>query len=91
MFVAVAYDVSDDKRRLKVARVLEGYLIRVQKSVFEGHLAEHQLQRLQARLARIVEPNEDSVRIYRLCRECRRLTAVVCGPGLTEEMRVVIL
>jgi len=91
MFVAVAYDVSDDRRRLKVAQVLQGYLVRVQKSVFEGHLSERQLRRLQSRLARIVEPREDSVRIYRLCSGCRRLSLVLCGPALTEELTVIIL
>lgn len=91
VFVAVAYDVGDDKRRLKVARVLEGYLVRVQRSVFEGHLAEHQLRRLQGRLARVVEPAADSLRIYRLCKDCQRLTLVVCGPSLADEIGTVIL
>jgi hypothetical protein len=44
--------------------------VRVQYSVFERRLKEERLNRLRARMAALIEPAEDSVRIYRLCAEC---------------------
>lgn len=46
-FAAVVYDIPDDRRRTQVARILEGHLYRVQRSVFEGHLTAGQLKRLE--------------------------------------------
>ena len=46
MFI-VAYDISDKKRLRKVAQICERFLIRVQKSVFEGELSNSQLRILQ--------------------------------------------
>ncbi len=50
MFVLVCYDITDDRRRYRVASELENFGCRVQYSVFECHLEEPQLQELQARL-----------------------------------------
>ena len=35
MFYLICYDVVNDRRRNRVSRLLEGYGLRVQKSVFE--------------------------------------------------------
>jgi len=40
MLVLVTYDISDNKRRTKLATFLEGYGRRVQKSVFECFLTQ---------------------------------------------------
>jgi len=43
---AVAYDITDDKEREKIARLLKNYGFRVQKSVFECRLTRKDKQRL---------------------------------------------
>ena len=65
-FTLVTYDIVDDRRRLKVARALEDYGERVQYSVFECFLTDRQRQRLRRRLERLIDLEEDSVRIYDL-------------------------
>ena len=50
MRVVVSYDISDDKRRRMVAKLLEGYGYRVQYSVFECDLSLKQLQKLRREL-----------------------------------------
>jgi CRISPR-associated protein Cas2 len=67
----VAYDVATDtaqgrKRLRKVAQVCEAHGQRVQKSVFECTLNAAELEVLVHRLWRVMEPMEDSLRIYRL-------------------------
>jgi CRISPR-associated protein Cas2 len=63
----VCYDIADDRRRLKVAGLLEGYGMRVQKSVFECVLDAPREAELRNRLARLVEPGADRVHYYHLC------------------------
>ncbi len=71
MFVVVSYDVPDDRRRGRIARALQNFGgERVQFSVFECYLSARNRGQLQERLEEIVQPDEDSVRIYRLCEKC---------------------
>ncbi len=72
MYVVVAYDIADDRRRARLAKKLIDFLPRVQMSVFEGELPENRLPRLRQVLEDAIDPGEDSVRIYQLCRRCRR-------------------
>lgn len=72
MFVVVSYDVADDKRRVKMARVLLDFgAERVQRSVFECYIEPRQFERLQQRLRRWLDGEQDSVRFYVLCESCR--------------------
>jgi CRISPR-associated protein Cas2 len=59
----IAYDSPSNKRRRKLAKLLEGYGERLQWSVFECRLQPHQLLRLRQLLAMIATA-EDSVRIW---------------------------
>jgi CRISPR-associated protein Cas2 len=59
----IAYDCPSNKRRRKLAKVLEGYGERLQWSVFECRLQPHQLRRLRQLLACIATA-DDSVRIW---------------------------
>lgn len=71
MELLVAYDVrtTDRKgqRRLrKVALACQAYGQRVQDSVFECIVNEVQMEQLIHRLTKIIDEQEDSLRIYRL-------------------------
>jgi CRISPR-associated protein Cas2 len=62
---AVAYDVSDDRERRRVDRVLSGFGFRIQKSVFECRLTPagqrallHELEALRLKTG--------SVKVYRV-------------------------
>lgn len=71
MDVLVAYDVAtedkEDQRRLRsVAKVCEGYGIRVQDSVFECRLSDVGLASLIIELEEVIDHNRDSIYIYRM-------------------------
>lgn len=71
MLIVITYDVNttDDngaKRLRKVAKLCERHGIRVQNSVFEVMVDAAQLVALKAELARIVDPEQDSIRFYKL-------------------------
>jgi len=63
--VVVIYDISDSKRRLRIAKTLNGYGKRVQKSAFECVLNRKQYDGLVGKLNKIIQ-EEDLLRIYRI-------------------------
>jgi CRISPR-associated protein Cas2 len=63
----IAYDTPNDKRRRRVAKVLEGYGQRVQDSVFECWLNPLQRAALLHRLRRQLHLRHDTLRVYILC------------------------
>lgn len=64
----IVYDIPCDKRRKKVADLLEGYGERVQYSVFECVLDDNQYRQLGDRLKKRINLDEDSIRIYPITR-----------------------
>lgn len=64
MYVIVTYDVGE-KRNSKVLKICRRYLLHVQKSVFEGYIAEGKLNKLKKDLQRIIDTGCDQVAIYR--------------------------
>jgi len=67
MFYVVSYDISDPKRLYRVAKTMEDFGARVQYSVFECHLEDADMERLQRRLHGVMVPAKDSVRFYAIC------------------------
>jgi CRISPR-associated protein Cas2 len=71
VYYVVAFDVSDDRARYRVVKVLKAYGHRVQKSVFEcPDLTEKRFLKLKDRLEALIDHTTDSVRYYRQCRGC---------------------
>ena len=71
MHVLVTYDVSTEtpagRRRLaRVAQQCKNFGQRVQKSVFECSVNEMHYERLIRALVKIIDKEEDSLRIYHL-------------------------
>ena len=66
MLILVSYDITDNKRRTKIAKTLRDYGERVQYSVFECNLTKKQQQTMIAELKEIINAEKDSVRIYPL-------------------------
>jgi CRISPR-associated protein Cas2 len=71
MDLLLAYDVAtataEGQRRLRrVAKICEGFGVRVQQSVFELVLDSHELPLLIDVLRRVIDDDEDNIRLYRL-------------------------
>ena len=65
MYVVLTYDVGA-KRVAKVRKTCNKYLVWVQNSVFEGNITEAKLSRLKRELDKLLDINNDNIRIYRL-------------------------
>ena len=92
MQVVVCYDVVKDSRRARLLRKLKGFLPHVQKSVFEGPLTDRRLEELREMVLEVIDPTEDTVRIYHQCARCVPSTEVL-GTGVyveTEERDEIV-
>lgn len=67
-FVLIIYDIVDNKKRVKFAKLLSGYGKRVQKSAFEALLSKKSYMKLVAEIPKYIDTKggEDNVRIYRI-------------------------
>ena len=66
MHWVLSYDVVDDRRRTRFFKRLKRFLIPVQKSVFEGPLSVSALREVESLIARELDLETDSVRLYPL-------------------------
>ena len=80
MLVLVVYDIPDDKRRLKLSNVLEGYGRRVQYSVFECFISLDEMRKLHRKVKKQVKPAEDNVRFYWLSQEAASRVLTIGSP-----------
>ncbi len=71
MTYVVAYDISDDRIRDRMAEALAGFGQRVQESVFECQLDPGDVPALRRVVVETLErPEHGNVRIYRVCADC---------------------
>ncbi|SMH58438.1 MULTISPECIES: CRISPR-associated endonuclease Cas2 [Cyanophyceae] len=85
MFYLVAYDISDDKRRKKIADLMEGYGVRVQYSVFECHLSPKKYKELKKRLSRYYKEDQgDSLRFYPISSHTLSQVEIWGSPSLSD-------
>lgn len=66
MLYVIAYDIPDDRRRTRIHKTLLGFGAWAQYSVFECFLDKKELVQLRAKLHDVIDPAQDSVRIYPL-------------------------
>jgi CRISPR-associated protein Cas2 len=91
MLIVVSYDVTDDRRRLRVAAALEDFGTRVQYSVFECRLETPKIDHLRTRLLALIDRKEDSVRFYHFCQDCGAKTEIHGVETKTEDPDVYVL
>lgn len=90
-FYLLAYDIADDRRRAKIAKIMESMGARVQGSVFEAYLTPANLDSLLKRVQKVLKKEEDSLRIYLLCENCREKTRTVGQGRVTAPPGVMIV
>lgn len=66
----ICYDIEDDIKRGKLHNMLLNYGDRLQYSVFEADLSREDVADIIGRAKKYVG-EEDSMRVYPLCRKCR--------------------
>ena len=91
MFYIISYDIPNDKRRQKIAKILLNFGDRVQYSVFEAILSDGLLKKMVSSLTRVSRDKEDSIRIYQVCKECKKAIRILGTGEVSEDKDVYIL
>ncbi len=90
-FYLITYDLSNNKRRLKLSKLLESLGMRVQGSVFEGWLTGAELDQLIQKGKPLIHEGKDSLRIYPVCRSCHGKMILIGDSRAAAEPGLVIL
>jgi CRISPR-associated protein Cas2 len=90
MLTVVAYDICDQKRLARVARVCEDYGVRVQYSVFECRLDEDQFNDFWLKLLEEIDEAEDRMVAYKIDARCAKET-LTAGTMVCSEKAVCYL
>lgn len=86
----LAYDIRDPKRLAKVAKVMENYGVRVQKSIFEAALDTSAVQQLRRDVVQVLDLDEDGVKLFPLCERCRQRITVF-GEGEQPDLFAAVV
>ena len=70
MIYIIAYDIADNRRRLRVAKTLESWGYRIQEFVFQLRLDSATLARVRLSLAALISEGDDVIHIYPICSSC---------------------
>lgn len=83
----VSYDICDDKRLRRVAKICEAYGARLQYSVFECPLDDTRFQRLKAELEEEINRDQDQVMFVMLGPESGEVSLRIDTIGLPYVVR----
>jgi CRISPR-associated protein Cas2 len=88
----LTYDITDNKIRHRVHKYLRNFGINSQKSVFEILIDEIEYRKLIDFLLEMLPHDEnDSVRIYDLCKSCFRNASIVGNGVLLSQKEYSII
>ena len=92
MLYIVSYDIPDNKRRTRLAKMLLDFGDRAQFSVFECILNKNSLEELKNKIQKIILEKDDRVRIYPICAACQGLIEIYGkGRNITNRRRIYCL
>ncbi|OCL26495.1 CRISPR-associated endonuclease Cas2 [Orenia metallireducens] len=91
MFIVVSYDISNDKRRNKIFKVLKDYGQWIQYSIFECGLEQKEYLKLRSRLNQLIDEEAgDSIRFYFLCEHCTNKVERIGGIEEMDKNTIII-
>jgi CRISPR-associated protein Cas2 len=91
MKYVISFDITGDRIRSRVVKILSEYAYRVQKSVFEGLISKETLEELEMKIAKVLDKKTDSVRIYPLCGKCEPEVKILGTGTKVEKVDFIIL
>ena len=91
MFIAVVYDVTDNRRRSKLFKWLSGFGMNQQLSLFECNLETKEYNRMFEGIRGIIDESKDKVTFYGLCAECLKGSKHLGRGELSTEQDVIVI
>jgi CRISPR-associated protein Cas2 len=91
MLLVVAYDISDDRCRLRVYKALKNFGRPVQYSTFECLVDPPQFVRLRGIVEKHLDAQVDQIAYYTVCEVCRDRIEVLSGTPPLREQRLIVV
>lgn len=91
MMYFICYDITEPKRLKTVAKTLENFGLRVQYSFFQCEMNRNIMEDLRDKLLMIINPKEDSLRIYPICEDCLKKVDNIGKGNIFEPVTYQIL
>ncbi|MDZ4711304.1 MAG: CRISPR-associated endonuclease Cas2 [bacterium] len=66
----ISYDISNDKKREKIAKILLNHGVRMQLSYFECELTYKQLVEVSYKISKLINQGCDSIIYCPVCKRC---------------------
>lgn len=63
----VLYDIREERRLVKIAKIMASYGQRVQKSVFEVYAPKAVVMDLKCRVEQVIDMEEDFILLFEVC------------------------
>lgn len=89
MFYVVAYDISDDKCRSRVVKVVEKFGVRINYSVYECLFTPAQFEHVKRKIEKLINAKEDLVIYYPICLNC--FSKIVYQPPQKSSVHSVVV
>lgn len=89
IFCVIAYDISNDRRRTRVVKILDKHGVRINYSVYECMLTPSGLRKVQESISRKIDTSEDTVVYYTICLDC--YTKIVYQTDHLRDIKNVLL
>lgn len=70
IFCVVVYDITDNKNRDKLVKIIAKYGSRINLSVFECMFTAIQLERTKEKTAKLIKSKNDQIVFYPICLDC---------------------
>jgi len=86
IFCVIAYDISDNRQRNRVVKMLQKYGVRVNLSVFECIFTESQFEKVKKAIETKIS-RDDSIVYYTICVNC--YTKIVYQPKRMRSIRTI--
>ncbi len=90
-FLVIVYDISNDKRRTKLHKLLKNYGSPVQYSVFEVILSMEEIKQMKKEVQKLLRPKTDHLRYYSICKTCKQKTEIIGRFEVIEEQDVIVV
>ena len=91
MYYVITYDIPDDRRRNKIAKILLDFGSRVQYSVFEASLTDKLYEKMLKRIGKHLEESEDRLIVYHICQKCLGVKETFGSGQVLENKDVYII
>ncbi len=92
VFILIAYDISSNRRRARLVKLLSDHGQRVNLSVFECSIKRPHYDELRKKIAKLINPRLDNVLFYELCANCKqRVEKLGCASIIEKKKKVVVI